>query len=55
MFSSLGADVWIADALDDAAGLEGVVEEVVVVGGVLVRDGLDHLQMAVFRTECEGR
>ena len=52
---SLRADVGVADALDHAAGLEGVVEEVVVVGGVLVRDGLDHLQMAVFRTECEGR
>ena len=40
---SFGAEVSVADSLHHAAGLERVVEEVVVVRRVLVRDGLDHL------------
>ena len=33
----------VANGLDYSTGLNGVVEEVVVVGGVLVGDGLDDL------------
>ena len=39
----LVAEALIANGFNNSTRLEGVVEEVVVVGGVLVRDCLDHL------------
>ena len=39
----LVAEASIANGFHNSTGLEGVVEEVVVVGGVLIRDCLDHL------------
>lgn len=40
----LVAEASIANGFNNSTRLEGVVEEVVVVGGVLVRDCLDHLK-----------
>ena len=40
----LVAEASIANGFHNSTRLEGVVEEVVVVGGVLVRDCLDHLK-----------